>query len=565
MACNILKTYNTFMFSRTQRCGCFYVGVLVNVIKMRYTYDSLGRVTNRTVLSECDCVISSEDYTHDAAGNITDAPDSCFQYDINNRLEVFNCNCVSYDMDGNMLSNGEQCFTYDSANRLITADCHTYTYNAEDVRIRNLCERCEDTAYTYDTNCKLSKLLCKTTNGVATKYVYGRGLVGEEVCGTFKTYHFDCRGSTIAITDTSGNITDTFVYDTYGKLVSRTGTSEVIFGHNGRDGVVTDDNGLIYMRARYYSPEMKRFINADIVAGQISNAVTLNRFAYANGNPVSFVDPFGLSADRGGTYSYTNNWFMQSSVYFELIENQANFWGNIFDFSSPFKETSDLIYKFSLHKLQSAKKPKRTPQGSWILKNRRQLSYLDETFGSTSKLTKGLKGAGKALDVAGKFADGAVIFFDTASGISENIASGTRTQKIVSDALVDVGTGVGIAAGSTAVGAWAGSFIPIPVVGTLFGAGVGYVVGEGAEFFIEYDIVGDKSLLDLTKDGAGWVADRVVDAGEWIADTAPDVWDAATDFVEDTGEDIGDFFEDAGDAAGRFFEDVGGFFSGLFA
>ena len=69
----------------------------------------------------------------------------------------------------------------------------------------------------------------------------------------------------------------------------------VIFGYDGRDGVVTDDNGLIYMRARYYSPEMKRFINADVVAGAISNAITLNRFAYANGNPVSFVDPFGLS------------------------------------------------------------------------------------------------------------------------------------------------------------------------------------------------------------------------------------------------------------------------------
>ena len=47
------------------------------------------------------------------------------------------------------------------------------------------------------------------------------------------------------------------------------------------------------MRARYYSPEMKRFINADIVSGAISNAITLNRFAYANGNPISHVDPFG--------------------------------------------------------------------------------------------------------------------------------------------------------------------------------------------------------------------------------------------------------------------------------
>ena len=99
--------------------------------------------------------------------------------------------------------------------------------------------------------------------------------------------------------NSDGNITDTFAYDTYGKLVSRTGSSFVIFGYNGRDGVITDKNGLIYMRARYYSPEMKRFINADIVPGAISNAITLNRFAYANGNPVSLVDPFGLSAERG--------------------------------------------------------------------------------------------------------------------------------------------------------------------------------------------------------------------------------------------------------------------------
>lgn len=82
----------------------------------------------------------------------------------------------------------------------------------------------------------------------------------------------------------------------HGKLIGRTGTSAVIFGYNGRDGVVTDPNDLIYMRARYYSPAMKRFVNADIVPGEISDAITLNRFAYANGNPVSFVDPFGLSA-----------------------------------------------------------------------------------------------------------------------------------------------------------------------------------------------------------------------------------------------------------------------------
>ena len=100
--------------------------------------------------------------------------------------------------------------------------------------------------------------MVKTTDGVITKYVYGIGLIGEETSGSFKTYHFDYRGSTAAITDINGNVTDTFEYDTYGNLVSRTGTSVVIFLYNGRDGVVTDSNGLIYMRARYYSPELRR-------------------------------------------------------------------------------------------------------------------------------------------------------------------------------------------------------------------------------------------------------------------------------------------------------------------
>ena len=90
---------------------------------MCYTYDSLNRVTARTIKNLTDdTVISTETFTYDAAGNITDdSADTTFVYDTNNRLTSYNGNTVSYDLDGNMLSNGTLNCTYDSANRLITA------------------------------------------------------------------------------------------------------------------------------------------------------------------------------------------------------------------------------------------------------------------------------------------------------------------------------------------------------------------------------------------------------------------------------------------------------------
>ena len=181
----------------------------------------------------------------------------------------------------------------------------------------------------------------KTVNGIVTKYVYGRGLIGEAKQDTpFKTYHFDYRGSTAAITDANGNITDRFEYDTYGKQTEHTGSSFVIFGYNGRDGVVTDNNGLIYMRARYYNPELKRFINADVLHGEIADSTSLNRYSYVNGNPVSFVDPVGLSKDdRGNTSSdnkpVSNLTQSYTEIIWESLEKSVTAEGTYFSLPIP--------------------------------------------------------------------------------------------------------------------------------------------------------------------------------------------------------------------------------------
>ena len=119
------------------------------------------------------------------------------------------------------------------------------------------------------------------------------GLLYEvDEAGNTKTYHYDYRGSTVAITDDAGNVTDRIGYSAYGAIIYRTGNTDTPFLFNGRYGVQTDPNGLLYMRARYYNPYLCRFINPD-PAGFSGG---FNFYVYADGNPVSLLDPFGLGA-----------------------------------------------------------------------------------------------------------------------------------------------------------------------------------------------------------------------------------------------------------------------------
>ena len=169
----------------------------------------------------------------------------------------------------------------------------TYEYDAENNRISKTAGETK-TEYVIDTSNTLSHVLTATTGETTTYYVYGIGLLYQEEDGETLFYHFNNIGSTDAVTDENGKIVEKFAYGPYGELLSANECG-IMYLYNGEYGVATDENGLYYMRARYYNSEIKRFVNQDVLIGTISDSPTMNRYAYVNGNPISLSDPFGLS------------------------------------------------------------------------------------------------------------------------------------------------------------------------------------------------------------------------------------------------------------------------------
>jgi hypothetical protein len=47
------------------------------------------------------------------------------------------------------------------------------------------------------------------------------------------------------------------------------------------------------MHARYYSPNLGRFVSVDPVGGEVGSSQSWNRYAYVDNNPVVFIDPEG--------------------------------------------------------------------------------------------------------------------------------------------------------------------------------------------------------------------------------------------------------------------------------
>jgi RHS repeat-associated protein len=145
-------------------------------------------------------------------------------------------------------------------------------------------------------------LVAQNSDGTnRVRYVYGHGLISrEEDAGTWQSYVFDGQGSTLALVDLSGTVTDRFAWSPYGAPLARQGTTVDPFRYHGRDGAADFGVGVLLMRFRPYQPGVQRFTTRDMLFGNGLSPQTQNRYAFVLGNPAQRIDPLGLTSDHGG-------------------------------------------------------------------------------------------------------------------------------------------------------------------------------------------------------------------------------------------------------------------------
>ena len=266
-------------------------------------YDARGRLASETRTGTNPYSIT---HAYDAAGNrvqrVRDGTPTTFAYDINNRLVSDGLATYAWDANGNLVSRTQggvvTQYGFDPENRLVSilgsGIADQYTYDDDGNRVAaNRAAGTTRFLVAPSNPTGFSQVLEERDGGggLKARYSYGSELLAMQVGGTTRTNLRDVLGSTRSLADTSGAITDRYQFDGYGNTVSASGATANPYRYRGER--FDAESGLYQMRARYYSPASGRFLSRDPFAGRLESPMSLNRYQYANDDPIGYGDPTG--------------------------------------------------------------------------------------------------------------------------------------------------------------------------------------------------------------------------------------------------------------------------------
>ncbi len=119
----------------------------------------------------------------------------------------------------------------------------------------------------------------------------GTELLSQTRSGTTSYYLHDGQGSVRGLTNTSGTFTDRYSYDAFGNLTNLSGTTTNSYLYTGQQ--FDSNTGLYSLRARYYAPNLGRFLGRDTAGYILGSPAEINRYVYTHNNPVNYTDPTG--------------------------------------------------------------------------------------------------------------------------------------------------------------------------------------------------------------------------------------------------------------------------------
>ena len=214
-------------------------------------------------------------------------------------LTAYDGNTITYDGIGNPLTWGNRTFTWQHGRQLATltenGTTWSYTYGSDGMRTGRTNGT---TAYSYVYNG--SQLVQMTVGSDTLRFTYDAAGTPLTVTYNGTTYYYttNMQGDVTSIVTETGVTVVTYSYDSWGELLSVTGTLANTLGtHNPlryRGYVYDNETALYYLQSRYYDPVIGRWVNIDRVVSGVGDFVQgYNMFAYCFNNPVNMIDNTG--------------------------------------------------------------------------------------------------------------------------------------------------------------------------------------------------------------------------------------------------------------------------------